>query len=68
MKIAIKFIINTTNIKLISIDVILINFPTGVINIISSINSINNSPQFIALLENNPCLTTDPFKFLQDIE
>ena len=39
-----KFIKNTTNIKLMFIDVTLINFQTGVINTISSIKIINNSP------------------------
>ena len=39
-----KFIMNTTNIKLIFTEVILINFPMGVINTISLTKSINNNP------------------------
>ena len=68
MNIAIKFAMNTTDIKHIFIDFILINFPTGVMNTMSSIKNINSNPQFIALLENSPCLVMDCFKFLQDIE
>ena len=44
MNIAIKFAINTTNIKQIFIDFILINFPTGVMNTMSSIKNINSNP------------------------
>lgn len=44
MNIAIKFAMNTTDIKHIFIDFILINFPTGVMNTMSSIKNINSNP------------------------